>query len=436
MLGGNILMKTFFRVTVLGLLMVVLTAFSVSAVMAQDGNDDQKEKETLYKCFVDNYDKNTIEQKEKAIDCAKQYIAKFKDDTQYVKYFEEAIPDLEKWIKDEIKRKEVEKKRLEDEKRINRFDTAYRAAVGAKTDIATKWAEAFAAGDDLIKNNPSFALDAKIILASAGKGYLAQAEPPIDTYNNKTIAYAEEAISDLESGKKSDNFGAYNYIYKTKENALGEMNFIIGFIKYVRQEKKDEGVKYFYKATQHESDAKKNTGVYKSIGSWYLSKAGKIGDKRKAVLAKNKAIEEDATLTEEEKKAKIDANIAEAQELFALEKGYADRAIDAYARAHALSKDANDKAAIFTTLKGLFEFRYNDPKDELKKSEANINSYVASVNTKTMPNPATEVEPVKTEEEAPSDKPADTTKEEAKSSDNKSGATRSRTVSKTSTDNQ
>lgn len=423
-------MKTFFRVSALGLLMIVLTAFSASAVMAQD--DDAAEKKSLYECFVANYDKNTVEQKQKAIDCAKDYIAKFPDDKQYVDYFNGAIPDLEKWIKNKKEQDRLEAERKARITRLQRLNTAYQATVANPND-ASKWDEYFAAGEDVLKYEPEF-IDVSIVLASGGS------EIPKETDNSKfrtlTTKYAKRVIEQIQSGVKSNDnkWGEFRWVYGSKENALGWMNVYLADI--IAESDKAAAMPYYYKATQFDSGAK-NWYTYRIIGQWYLDEAVKIGKERTALL--NTTTELEKTAKTDEEKAQVDANIEKMKEMLAMEKGYADRAIDAYARAYSLASangkvKAADKETLFNTLKDLFAFRYSDPKDELKKSEANIKSYVATVDKKEMPNPATAVEPVKAEE-TPSDKPADANKDEAKSSDMKTGATRSRTVSK-ATDNR
>lgn len=457
MLGGIILMKTFFRFSILGLLLVAITAFSVSAVMAQDGEDDVETKKALYETFIKHYDKYTIADAEKAIAAAKEYITKFPDDKQYVDYFKPEITRLEKQIadikqaeKDAADRAEKERLRKEQLARLNKFDAAYKAAAVAKTDIETKWTEAFSTGAEVINNDKDYSLDIKLLLAGAGLDYLSLAKPAITSQNDKILKYAQDAITDINSGKTSKDFGGFNYKYKTKENALGSMNYIIGSIKYYNQDRKDEAIKYFYKAVQFNSDAKKDWFVFSNIGQWYLDEAKKISEDRKKL------------------DLQIEENVAKEKEMFAMERGYAERAMDAFARAYSIAKnnpktEAKYKTALFNTLKGLFEFRYTDPKEADLKSEKNINSYVASIDKMTMPNPENEVKPITVTEEAPSEKPADATKDDTKSTgttetkpavktttkpatttkttakpatttkttDMKSGVTRSRTVTKT-----
>lgn len=408
-------MKTFFKVSMLGLLMVIFTAVSFTPAIAQD--DEQKEKTALYTCFVDNYDKPTIEQRQKALDCAKQYVAKFPDDKQYVDYFKPQIEFLDKWIIAEKERIRQEDERKKRQARFARFDKAYKAAV--KTTETSAWSEVFDAGQAIISNDKDFALDTKILLAAAPSAYLVEIQTPNNNFNNQIINYAEAVYRDVSAGKSSKNFGVYNFTFKTKDNTLGEMQRILGVIKFFRQEKKDEGVKHFYKAVQYNGDTKKDPQVYRYIGSWYRSKAAKLGKEREGL------------------DLKVEENIEKAKKLLAMEKAYVERAIDAYARAYKLSSmdpkiSAEKKKELYNNLKALFAFRYTDKEDELKKTDANINSYVSSISSKAMPSPATEVTPVKLEKDPPSDA-TDKTNDDTKT--DTTGATRSRTVSKKTKDN-
>lgn len=433
MLGGNILMKTFFKVTVLGLLMVVLTAVSVSPIMAQD--DDQAEKTALYNKFIKHYDKETIDDKQAAIDAAKAYIAKFNtpEDKQYTDYFKEAIPPLEEWITNKKKKNKEDAERAARIARLKRLNTAYEAAK-AKPNDAKNWDEYFAAGEDVLKFEPEF-VDVSIVLASGGsempKELLTESK-----YKALTLMYANKVINQIESGVKSDGnkYGEFRWVYGSKDKALTWMNTIIGFIK--AQDNKDAAMPYYYKATQYETGSK-NWTVYRIIGQWYFDKLIKLGEEREKLDKTN------------------EENFEPIKQMVAVEKGYAERAIDAYARAYDLARtdskvDAKSKTALFESLQKLFAFRYSDPTEAEMKTDISINNYVASVSKKPMPNPETKVTPVKLKEDTPSNTPADAKKDETKTSDakpaatkkvgektsdTKAGATRSRTVSKTATDN-
>lgn len=356
-------MKTIYRVLALGILMTAFTTVIVTPAFAQDG---QAEKVALYKKYTDNYG-GTVAQMEIAIEAGKQYIAKYganPEDADQVNYLKTAVPALEESVK-KIKDKAIVTGRY------NRFDAAIKSKNNADT---------FSIGKDVIANEPAdstIALDAAIVLASIGYD---QAVKKDDTYNNDAINYAKSVIQKLNAGQTSKNFGAYQYEYKTKDNALGWMNYTIGYITYYRQDKKSDSLPFLYKATQLNSDTKKFSDIYRIIGAWYLDEALRIDKERlvKITAAGNK--DTDETLS-----------------MYALQRGYADRSIDAYARAFNIASAKDSKAtkeykdALYTQLQGLYKFRYDG---DVK----GIDAYVATVMNKPMPDPSTAVTPVAPEE--------------------------------------
>ena len=358
-------MKTIYRVLVLGILMVAFTAVTVTPSFAQD---PQEEKVALYKKYTDNYG-GTLPQMEIAIEAGKQYIEKYganEDDKDQVNYLKGAIPKLEETVK-KIKANNIKKDRF------NRFDTAVKS---------NKIADIFSVGKEIIANEPAdsaIAFDATIFLASLGYD---QAVKKDDTYNNETINFAKTVIQKVESGQTSENFGAYQYQYKNKEypdgknNTLGWMNYSIGYIMYYRQDKVKDSLTYFYKATQLNSATKGFSDIYRIFGLWYLEEALRIDKDRLAKIAAANNKDTDETLA-----------------LLALQKGYADRSIDAYARAYNIASAKGSiatkeyKDALYSRLQDLFKFRFDD-------KITGIDAYVSTVKNKPMPDPATPVTPV------------------------------------------
>jgi len=258
----------------------------------------------------------------------------------------------------------------EEKERYNRFDAAIKGIKGKNV------ADTFFVGKEVLANESAdspIALDAAIVLASLGYD---QAITKVDTYNNDAVNYAKSVIQKLEAGKTSKNFGAYQYEFKTKDNTLGWMNYTIGYINYYRQDKKNEALPYLYKATQLNSETKKFSDIYRIFGAWYLDEALRIDKERleKTTAAGNK--DTDETLA-----------------MYALQRGYAERSIDAYARAYNLATAPGSRAtkeykdALYTQLQGLYKFRY-DGKIE------GIDVFVATIMNKQMPDPKIPVSPV------------------------------------------
>ena len=272
-------------------------------------------------------------------------------------------------------------------------------------------------------------IDVAIVLGSIGFDQIVK-NPPVDKYNASTIRYAKMSIQKMNNGAKSKNWGAFGiYEYKTKENALAWMNYIVGMIKYHRDGKanpsvKKESLMYLYKSTKYNSDRKKEPRTYGSIGDWYRAEAVALGKKRDVTQGEAKALIDKRNAAEEKTEqdsldAQIDAIEAKMLRSVALEKAYVDRAIDAYARAYQYAK-ANPKESktyvdgLRNTINGLYNFRYQKPE---KKTPAIINTYLAGVMSTPMPDPTSQVSPV-----------VEPTMTDDKATDADSGAGRSRTV--------
>ena len=384
-------MKTFFKSIVLALSAIVLTAALSVPTFAQD------DKTKLYETYTSNY-AGTIEQRRLAIKAGKEYIAKYgnnPDDKEIVDYLKGAIPALEKGIEDELKAIAEAKKKAEKQARYNKFDKSFKDK---------NWDAVFDAGNAILSKEPDM-LDVILVLGSIGFDQASQ-NPPVDKYNDMSISFAKRAIAKINGGATSKNFGAYNYTYKDKNNAVGWMNYYIGMIKYHREGandpmKKKEALNYFYNATRVESDTKKNPAIYGTLADWYFAKAVDIGKER------DKLDKDD------------EANYTAIDNFIAMERGYADRAIDGYARALSIARlnpkvSQSYKDNLLKTIKQLYDFRYQKPE---MKTEMKINTFIAGVLSTPMPHPATAVKPVQKQVT-----PTDTTTEV------KNGNSRTRTV--------
>lgn len=409
-------MKVLVRSLTVGLFATVFAVALSVPVYAQ--TCDQETKTPIYQKYLDNYAGN-IEQRQMAVDAANEYIklcATSEIDKEIIDYLKSAIPALEDGIKTE--KEQMAKQKLIDAEteRFNRFSKAF---------AAKNFDELFAAAEDYLKSAPvarNNYLDMRILMAATG-GDLAASNPPIKKYDDLTLKYAQDAISRINAGEESGSkkWGGYD----NKDNTLGWLNYAIGYIKYYDQDKKDEAIAYYYKATQYESGTKAHWPLYATIGSWYKSKMATLGRDRVAI---------DITTEGENQKANIDKALS----ILAMEKGYAERAIDAYARAFSIAKTKQGipeaaKASLFDNLKQLFNFRYSSEQDADKRSEANINSYVAGISTNSLPNPTSAVQPVieKIQTEEPADKATDGT--EGASSGQVNGTQRTRTVTTATT---
>lgn len=370
MLGGLNLMKNLFKGLVFGSILAALTVVSAVPTFAQQSCDDDADtKAAVYAKFTENYKSDDLAKIKTAIAGAKEYIQKYAscegEDQTIPSYLKKAYPKLEEKAEAII---------VNDKN--NALYGRFNKAIDADTVNPN---EIFSSGKDILAKTPD-SLDLQLLLASVGFDETAK-KTPNNTYNNQTIDYAESAIKLLKSGAKSDtgDYGASKWIYKNndysdgKSNALGWMNYTIGYIKFFRQGKKEEALPYFYEATKYNSGTKKDPFIYQTLGKYYLDKTKDLADQYKKEVEMN-----DNEETEEAKR------------LFGLQKAYADRAVDAYARAYTYAKTGTDKTyadGLYTTLKGLYTFR-NDGK------EAGLEGYVAGINNRPMPDPASEVQPI------------------------------------------
>ncbi|MGI9034852.1 MAG: hypothetical protein ACR2GD_02320 [Pyrinomonadaceae bacterium] len=347
---------------------LALTATSVTTSFAQDAAAAQEAKTALYTKFTECYAKRRTLPPADLDACyavGKDYLDKYEKDNDQYSQFVRKVYDAY-----------IKLKAAED--LANRFNGAISNPKAINAD------QAYTSGKEFIDQNPD-SVDVPIVLASIGFDNVI-ATPPNDKYNADAINYAKMAIERINSGKTSPSgqYGAYQYTYKTtkypdgKNNTLGWMNYYIGYIMYNRQNQKKEALPYLYKAAQINSGAKDSSELYRLIGSWYVDEFKRIDDDR---VAKVKAA------------GNQDTNDTKA--LFALEKGYAERAADAYARAAKIA-DTNPTAtkeykdALLTRAKQFYGIRYNN--DPAKTD--GFDAYMAAITNKPLIDPTTAVTPV------------------------------------------
>jgi hypothetical protein len=352
-------MKTLLKILAFGTL---LMTFAAAPTFAQTD-----ECEPIYGQFTANYKGPDLAKKKLAVEAGEQLIAKCSANEPY----KEPIAFVNKHLA-------RLKKEINFGSAATAFENAIRDPKNVNADVA------YTTGKDLIATDPNLTLDVSLVLATLGFDKAAAATP-VDTYNANAIMYAKQAIQKIEAGTASKDYGLLNFIYKTKEfpdgksNAMSWMNYTIGYIMYNRQNQKKEALPYLYKATQYTSSVKTNPVVYQMIGDWYKEEYNRIDDERTKIAAEAKT-----KATEEEKKPLID----KAKEMLLLQKGYADRMIDAYARAYNLAgTDQTYKTGLYSNLKVLYAFRFDGKADGL-------DNYIRDLSGKPMPDPMSAVTPV------------------------------------------
>ena len=358
-------MKTIFRFLVLAMLLATFSAATVTTSFAQD---PAAEKKALYDTHIANYASTDPDKLQLALDAAKSYVAKFPEDKEQVTYYTAEVTRLEKAIADAKEVIVVRNKKIELQKLYVAFDNATKAK-----DVPA----IFTSGKAILAQQPEF-LDVIITLANAGFDEVAK--DPKSSYTADTVNYATSAIQKIEAGQgtPSKTYGGINYELGNKDNALRYLNYIVGFTMSVAQDKKKDALPYFYKSAKLETSSNSIPLVYQAIGAYYLDEALKIDTERKKVIAANGG-----------------KDTPESLEMEANQRGYADRAIDAYARAYKVAKAGKAPKkeyvdGLYGKLTDLYKFRYDN------KTEG-IDAYVASVQSKPLPDPTTPITPVKVE---------------------------------------
>jgi hypothetical protein len=289
-----------------------------------------------------------------AYKAAKEFIQKYgKDNDQYAQFAQKFITAYEN---------------VEAQKKVQARVDRYTNAAKAKNH-----AEVFASARDWLAADPT---NAYPVLAPIDYGYgLATSNPPVNDYNEQTIASAKQAIQRIESGNLNvPDWKVYNY--KNKDDALAFLNYMIGRITFVNMTGKEaDAVPFFYKSLQYQSDIKTTEWLpYYALGFKYRA------DYNKAVTDFQKKSEGVTELTDELKLG------------LATNNAIADRAIDAFARAYKIAKDSpklpqSVKDARRKDLEEVYKARN-------KNQTTGLDALVASVMTKPLPDPTSPVTPV------------------------------------------
>lgn len=373
-------MKTIFRYIGFAALLAVFMAAGSTAVSAQDQDpcEDFDGMNALYEKVTANYGK--IATLEVAVDAGKQYLEKYGNCPSAKDFVDWLKPQMPQWEKDVAQYKIDQKLRPLFQK--------YDAAVGGQNK---NWADAFAAAKEIQAIAPS---DPRIlnVIIPLGQAALFEAAPPKknNAFNADSLMMADRALSMLRSGtpatKKNkdgkDVFGVFEF-EDTKDQVIADLTYAKAYVKFYGQGDKKAGLIDYFELTQMPA-GKTNPAVYGAIGDFYFEEVTKLANQVKDMIVARNAL-----TTDEEKIAK-DKEIAEKEGLL---KGYAERGVDAYARAYKNTKaDAATKAyrdGLYNNVKTLYNVRF--------EKETGIDEFIASTIQKPMPNPTSEVTPVVTE---------------------------------------
>jgi len=374
-------MKTIFRFLGLAVLAVGFTvaggvstfaqvtpAATPTAAPAAPGPCDSIEaREALEAKVRTNFDNKDYKIRQLAVDAGEEYIKTYgsceaQPIKDFIVYLNGYLPPTKIWIA-------TERKRVELAALFTRFDAAM------KNDTATKagnWDEVYSVGKQILALDPD---NVNILITLGSIGLDETAKTPRNTkYNNDTLNYAKTSIQKLNEGKTSKNFGVFQFAYKTKENALGWLNYTVGYITYFDKGDKKGALPFLYKAAYNGVDTKKIPQVYGILGDFYFDEVKRLGEeiRVKTIAAQNKPTDE-------------------TNALIAQLKGYAERALDAYGRARSLVPASDPRQKTYRDgLSGQIDTIYNL---RFQKPEG-LNEFVTAQIAKPLPDPTTVPTPI------------------------------------------
>lgn len=331
----------------------VVFAQDAAASPAATAQCNVEERDKLYnEKFFPNYSltKATPEQQATAYTAGKEYVEKFKncDNQPQIDFITKWIPKYEK---------------LEADRKFSAIATEFDTKFKAKDTAGV-----LSTGKQLLAVQPD---NVNVYLYIVDSGF-EQSRNKVNTYNSDTISYAKQAIEKINAGKApSDN----NWQpFKDKDEALAWMNYAISSVTFNGLSQKKDAAPYAYKAVQFNSTIKNSYLPYLFIAEMYLD------EYTKAAAEYNSNKDKPTTEVSDEKK----------NELAGLYKAYAERAMEAYAKAYNVAKaEKKDPVAkeLYTTLTQFYKLRNNG-------AETGLDAYAQAQAAKPLTDPATPVKPI------------------------------------------
>jgi len=364
-------MKTIFRSLNLAVLSTAIAVVGATASFAQDPCADTAGQDALSGTVRTLYKAADVPGLTQLVEAGKQYSEKYGACTN------DSTKDFNTYLSTNLPGWEAKLKTAKEKGEIDALVKKFNAGLNSKS-----WDDVYASGKELINRRPEDFRMVELVLGTIGLDETANNKNK--KYNDDTIKYAKMSIADLESGKTFATYGVNpGFMYKSKDDALGWMNYTVGYLLFADKATKKEGLSYLYKASQLNSDTKTNPAVYQSIGSYYFD------DVRTLVSEVQEMIKgQNTSDTPEVAKQKVDAIKAKV----AMVNGTSEAAIDSYARAYLIAKkDPKKYPATYTdglykTLQDLYNVRFG-------KTEG-IDAWIAGVEKKPMPNPLLPIAPI------------------------------------------
>lgn len=357
-------MKKIFGYTNIGLLLAAIFAVGTVAGYAQDACADADALKAADEKFRTAFADKSIPGRKSAIEAGKSFLEKYgacESGKELGDYLKVQIPKMETALKNAM---EAEVKNA----LTKRFDEGLKAK---------NWDDVYASGKEILQKYADDFRAVELVLGSIGYDELLDRRN--SKYNDETLRFAKQSLADLEAGKVfKPGFGVAPFSYKSKEDAEAWMNLTIGSINQIGLKNKAAALPYLYKATQATgSDVAKNPNPYEFIGLFYFDELNKLVDEIKALADSQK--DTDTPEVAQQKVDQIKAKVA-------MSNGVAERAIDAFSRAHSLGQSPAYKANMKKNVDGAYKVRFG-------KIEG-VDAWVAGLSGKPFPNPTTPIAPI------------------------------------------
>lgn len=356
-------MKTIFRFLNMGLLLAAVSVVGASTSFAQDVCSETEAQTQLQDKIREVYKTDL----KVAIDTGKQLLEKYGNCPFSAEFVTWLKPQIPKW--EDILKKKAEAEYMSG--LFKRFDE------GIKSD---NYDQMVAAGKEILAKQPDN-LNILLPLGIAGAR-------PTNKQPDESIRFAQTALSTLQTKecskldanqKKINECGALKY-QMTKQDAVSELNYAIGYINFWVKKDKKAAIPFYYEAVTNTGSRKDDAYGYATLGEFYQDEVNRRVTEYAQLVKSEAPVATDSQEVASAKEAKLKA--AEG-----MLKGYLDRAIDAYGRAwKATPATDKNKAEIYKTLQALYKLRF-------QKTDG-LDAYVASAINKPMPNPTSEVMPV------------------------------------------
>ena len=375
-------MKTIYRQLFFAAFLAVATIAGSMSVNAQTNPCDATVEAAAVAAYTEwtgLFEKKDLPSRKAAVEKGKQFIAH----AMYPKC--EATKAGGEFISSSLPGMESAVRKIEDRAAEAALEKRFNDGLTAKN-----WDEVYAAGKEALAKNPEKYRAAVLVLGSIGLDETGKT-PSVTKWNEDTLKYAKQSIADIESGKKFSTWGLGSFSYKSKEDALGWMNYTIGYILFNDKKDKKGAAEYMYKASQIASDTKSNPVVYSSIASYYIVDLNKNIEELKALPG---PVDAD---TPEVKQQKVDA----IKDKTAVVNGAAERVMDAYARAYNFAPTTPAAKAYRDGLKASFKQIYDIRFQKPDATVPTVDAWIASVSSKTFLNPSTPIAPVMDAEKTP-----------------------------------